>query len=139
LIAVDVSDDGLTCSEVGKWAEEKHGLVSFYAKLFSTGMKDKWHERVYIELYAGSGYSKIRETSRKIAGSPIQALTLEHPFDKYIFCEKNSKNLDALKVRVEKTAPLAKVTYVLGDCNQRIDDILAEIPPHSPDHRVLSL
>src|SRR5580698_503634 len=136
---MDVVDDGLTCPVVGKQAEEKHGLVSFYAKLFSTGMKDKWHERVYIELYAGSGYSKIRDTSRTIAGSPIQALTLEHPFDKYIFCEKNSKNLDALKVRVEKTAPLAKVAYILGDCNQRADDILAEIPPHSAGHRVLSL
>jgi three-Cys-motif partner protein len=138
-MAVDVADDGLTCSDVGKWAEEKHGLVSFYAKLFSTGMKDKWDERVYIELYAGAGYSKIRDTQRMIAGSPIQALTLEHPFDKYIFCEKSSKDLDALKVRVEKTVPHAKVAYVLGDCNQRIDDILAEIPPHSPGHRVLSL
>jgi three-Cys-motif partner protein len=136
---MDVVDDGLTCPVVGKQAEEKHGLVSFYAKLFSTGMKDKWHERVYIELYAGSGYSKIRDTSRTIAGSPIQALTLEHPFDKYIFCEKNSKNLDALKVRVEKTAPLVKAAYILGDCNHRVDDILAEIPPHSPGHRVLSL
>jgi three-Cys-motif partner protein len=136
---VDVSDDGLTCPVVGKWAEEKHGLVSFYAKLFSTAMKDKWDERVYIELYAGSGYCKVRDTSRTLAGSPIQALTLEHPFDKYIFCEKNSKNLDDLKVRVEKTAPLAKVAYILGDCNQRVDDIVAEIPQHSPGHRVLSL
>jgi three-Cys-motif partner protein len=138
-MAVDVSNDGLACPEVGKWAEEKHGLVSFYAKLFSTGMKDKWDERVYIELYAGSGYSKIRDTSRTIAGSPIQALTLEHPFDKYIFCEKRSKDLDALKLRAEKAAPLAKVAYILGDCNQRVDDILSEIPPHSPTHRVLSL
>ena len=136
---MDVVNDVWACPVVGKQAEEKHGLVSFYAKLFSTGMKDKWHERVYIELYAGSGYSKICDTSRIIAGSPIQAITLEHPFDKYIFCEKNPKNLDALKFRVEKTAPLAKVAYILGDCNQRVDDILAEIPPHSPDHRVLSL
>lgn len=136
---MDVSNDGRACPEVGKWAEEKHGLVSFYAKLFSTAMKDKWHERVYIELYAGSGYSKVRDTSRTIAGSPIQALTLEHPFDKYIFCEKKSKDVDALKVRVEKTAPSAKVAYIVGDCNQRVGDILAEIPPHSPGHRVLSL
>src|ERR1700722_16684267 len=109
--AVDVLSDGLACPEVGRWAEEKHGLVSFYAKLFSTGMKDKWHERVYIELYAGSGYSKVRETSRTIAGSPIQALTLEHPFDKYIFCERNPEELEALKVRVKRAAPYAKVAY----------------------------
>src|SRR5437763_10739163 len=93
------------------------------AKLFSTGMKDKWDERVYIELYAGSGYSKVKDTSRTIAGSPIQALALEHPFDKYIFCEKNPKALDALRVRVAKTAPSARVAYVCGDCNQRVGDI----------------
>jgi three-Cys-motif partner protein len=87
--AVEVDNDSLICPSVGRWSEEKHGLVSLYAKLFATGMKDKWDERVYIELYAGSGYSKIRDTSRTIAGSPIQALTLEHPFDKYIFCERN--------------------------------------------------
>jgi three-Cys-motif partner protein len=137
---VNVEDDGLFRGEdVGKWAEEKHAPVSFYAKLFSTGMKDKWHERVYIELYAGSGHSRIKDTSKIMAGSPLQALLLEHPFDKYIFCETNPKALDALKVRVARTAPSARVVYIGGDCNQRVSDILAEIPPHSTGHRVLSL
>ena len=136
---MDVADDGRFCSEVGRWAEEKHGLVSLYAKLFSTGMRHQWDERVYVELYAGSGYSKIRGTSRTIAGSPIQALMLEHPFDKYIFCEKKAKELDALRARVEQAAPSAKVAYILGDCNERVGDILAEIPAHSSGHRVLSL
>ena len=136
---MDVSDDGLLCPEVGKQSEEKHSLVSLYAKLFSTGMRDKWDERVYIELYAGAGYNKIRDTSRTIAGSPIQALTLEHPFDKYIFCEKGHRELDALRSRVEKTAPSARVVYITGDCNQHVDEILAAIPPHSTGHRVLSL
>lgn len=136
---MDIADDGLFCSEVGKQSEEKHGLVSLYAKLFSTGMKDKWDERVYIELYAGSGYSKIRDTFRTIAGSPIQALTLEHPFDKYIFCERGKKELSALRARVERIAPAAKVEYIAGDCNQCVDEILAAIPAFSPAHRVLSL
>ena len=137
---MDVEDDGLfRGKEVGRWAEEKHALVSFYAKLFSTGMKDKWDERVYIELYAGSGHSRIKDTKRIIAGSPLQALSLEHPFDKYIFCEVNPKALDALRIRVEKIAPSAKVAFILGDCNQRVSEIVAEIPAHSIGHRVLSL
>lgn len=137
---MDVQDDGLYMGEdVGKWAEDKHALVSYYAKLFATGMKDKWDERIYIELYAGSGHSKIRNTSRIIAGSPLQALTLEYPFDKYIFCETNPDALDALRTRVEKIAPSAKVAYVRGDCNKRVEDILSEISPHSSTHRVLSL
>lgn len=137
---MDVRDDGLyTGEDVGKWAEDKHALVSYYAKLFATGMKDKWHERIYIELYAGSGYSKIRNTTRIISGSPLQALALEHPFDKYIFCEANPVALGALRTRVEKIAPSAKVAYIQGDCNKRVGDILSEISPHSSGHRVLSL
>jgi len=137
--AVRVSDDDLLCPEVGKWAEDKHGLVSFYAKLFSTGMKDKWHERVYIELYAGAGYGRIRDTSITIAGSPLQALTLPDPFDKYIFCEEDPEKLEALEIRVKRAAPSANVSYIPGDCNQSVDEILAAIPPHSKDHHVLSL
>jgi three-Cys-motif partner protein len=136
---VDVLSDDLFCPEVGKWAEEKHGLVSYYAKLFSTGMKNKWEERVYIELYAGAGYAKVRDTPRTIAGSPIQALLLEDPFDKYIFCEADSRSLDALKARVKQVAPSAQVAYIEGDCNDHVDEILAEIPAYSRDHRVLSL
>jgi three-Cys-motif partner protein len=136
---VDVADDGMFCAEVGDWAEEKHSVVSLYAKLFSTGMKDKWNERVYIELYAGSGFAKIRHTSRVIAGSPIRALIVEHPFDKYIFCERQPRELGALKKRVGRMAPARKVEYVPGNCNERVDDILAKIPAHSTNHRVLSL
>ncbi len=137
---MDVADDGLFCGQpVGTWADEKHDRVSYYAKLFSTGMKAKWDERIYIELYAGAGYSKIRDTARIIAGSPIRALSLEHPFDKYIFCEKGAEELEALRARVNRTAPSARVAFIHGDCNERVDDILAEIPAHGPSHRVLSL
>jgi len=136
---LDVIDDGLFCPEVGDWAEEKHGIVSLYAKLFSTGMKEKWDERVYIELYAGSGFAKIRNTTRVIAGSPIRALTLEHPFDKYIFCEENAAQLDVLKKRVKQIAPQRAVAYVAGDCNEHISEVLANIPAPSANHRVLSL
>ena len=136
---MDVVDDGLFLPEVGEWAEEKHSVVSLYAKLFSTGMKDKWDERVYIELYAGSGFAKIKHASRVIAGSPIRALTLEDPFDRYIFCERQPRELDALKQRVARMAPSRRVEYVPGDCDERVEDILAKIPKHSQNHRVLSL
>jgi len=134
-----VLKDGLICPEVGGWSEDKHRLVSLYAKLFSSGMKDKWNRRVYVDLYAGAGYARIRGTARSIAGSPLQALVVEHPFDKYIFCEEDLKKLDALRDRVKRVAPDANVVYVAGDCNERIADILAEIPAGSVNDSVLSL
>lgn len=134
-----VLDDGLICPDVGAWAEEKHQLVSLYATLFSSGMKGKWGTRVYLELYAGAGFSRIRNSSRTIMGSPLRALKVKDPFDKYIFCEEDPEKLEALKARAQRIAPAANVAYVLGDCNQRRDEILTEIPTDSRLNRVLSL
>ena len=136
---LQLEDDGLPCPEVGSWAEEKHRLISLYAKLFSSGMKNKWDRRVYVDLYSGAGYSRIRGTGKIIPGSPIRALTMEDPFDKYVFCERADSNLEALKIRVKRTAARADVAYVSGDCNRRIDDILAEAPRGSRGETTLSL
>jgi three-Cys-motif partner protein len=132
-------DDGLVCPEVGGWTEEKHRLISLYATLFSSAMKEKWDNRIYVELYAGAGCSRLRGTSKLIVGSPILALTVKDPFDKYIFCEEDPEKLHALKIRVQRTAPTAKAVYVLGDCNKVADEILAEIPAGSSTDTVLSL
>jgi three-Cys-motif partner protein len=136
---IDVLDDNLVFDEVGAWTETKHTLVSLYAKLFSTGMKDKWGKRTYVELYAGSGHSKIRGTSKFIAGSPLHGLVLEHPFDKYVFCEEVLAKLNALRIRARRVAPNTKVAYVEGDCNDRVSNILAEIPVGSKADTSLSL
>jgi three-Cys-motif partner protein len=132
-------DDGYTIPEVGSWTEEKHRLVSLYSTLFSSGMKSKWGKRVYIELYAGAGYSRIRNTSRIIVGSPLLALTIKDPFDKYIFCEEDPDKLKALKLRVKRSAPEADAIYFLGDCNELAQEIVAAIPRGTKDDTVLSL
>jgi three-Cys-motif partner protein len=137
---VKVEADGLPYNDVGVWTEAKHRLVGYYAALFSAGMKDKWKKRIYIELYAGAGYSRIRGTERIIAGSPIQALGLKVPFDKYIFCEQNPAKLEALRVRVRRHAPpSADVAFIPEDCDSNVSQISAAIPQHSKNHKVLSL
>ena len=136
---IKVEDDGLTCPEVGRWAEEKYSLVGMYASLFSTGMREKWDERVYIDLYAGAGYSRVRGTNTVLAASPILALKVEDPFDKYIFCEEEERLLAVLKLRAKKVAPEANVSFIAGDCNRRVDRICNEIPTATSTHTVLSL
>jgi three-Cys-motif partner protein len=124
---------------VGAWAEEKRRLVSLYSTLFSSGMKAKWSRRIYVELYAGAGYSKIRGTSKFIFGSPLLALKVKDPFDKYVFCEEKANNLSALKTRSRQIAADADIAYVQGDCNKRTSEILAEIPKGSTGDTTLSL
>lgn len=136
---VKVEADGLPYNDVGTWTEAKHRLVAYYAALFSAGMKDKWEKRIYIELYAGAGYSRIRDSERVIVGSPIQALTLKVPFDRYIFCERNLQKLEALRVRARRHAPSADIVFISEDCDANVDAISAAIPKYSKDHKVLSL
>src|ERR1700722_2229255 len=96
-------DDGLYCGEsVGPWVEDKHRLVALYETLFSTGMKRKWDVRVYVDLFAGPGIVRVRETGKLLFGSPFLALQVKDPFDKYIFCEKNPLSIEALTARVKK-------------------------------------
>jgi three-Cys-motif partner protein len=137
--STQIQDDGLVCPEVGSWTEDKHRLVSLYTAMFSKGMKAKWHQRIYVELYAGAGYSRIRGTQKIILGSPLRALGAEKPFDKYVFCEASSKNIEALRIRVKRHFPSADVAYVEGDCDLKAPDILAEIPVGSRDNTVLTL
>jgi three-Cys-motif partner protein len=137
--SLQVDNDGLVCPEVRRWAETKYRLVSLYDELFATGMKNKWEQRVYVDLYAGAGYSHIQGTQTFLKGSPVLALTVASPFDKYIFCEEDEELLNALRVRATRISPQANVTYILGNCDAKIDEICAAIPRGSANNRVLSL
>ncbi|MGA3023839.1 MAG: three-Cys-motif partner protein TcmP [Bryobacteraceae bacterium] len=134
-----MDDDGLATPEVGGWAETKYRLLALYDQLFSTGMKNKWDQRVYLDLYAGAGYSRIQGTSRFLKASPLIALTVTHPFDKYIFCEERQDLLDALEARVERIGPQANVKCIPGNCDAEIERIYEQIPKGSSTNKVLSL
>ena len=137
-LPIPARDDGLFSSEVGSWVEDKHRLVALYDSLFSTGMKNKWDSRVYIDLYAGPGLLKVRDTAKFIWGSPIIALGAKDPFDKYIFCENDAEALAALRQRVARHFPTADVEFVEGSCDKQVDRISQFIPKASKTHHVLS-
>jgi three-Cys-motif partner protein len=120
--------DGLTTTSIRRWALDKYRLVFTYGRLFSTGMKRKWPVRTYIDLYAGSGFSQIEETAQIYRGSPLLALGLPDPFDKYIFCERDPSSLAALRARVARFFPAADVRFVEGDCDEQIAEITSNVP-----------
>src|SRR5262249_27865413 len=132
-------DDGLVTEEIGDWGQEKYRLLNLYARLFSASMKNKWDCRVYIDLFSGSGRSRIKGTNIIVQGSPLLAIGVDPSFDKYILCEKNPEKLAALKIRVSRDYPKASVDFQPGDANQFTGEILAKIPQHTKDFKVLNL
>ena len=129
--------DKLETPEVGAWAEKKYQLVHMYDELFASGMKNKW-TRVYLDLYSGAGKALVRKGGKVLLGSPLLALNIPDKYDKYVFCEENRTLLEALRTRVSTDYPDADVSYVHGDCNRNLEEIISHIPKHSPARKVLT-
>ncbi len=121
-------DDGLALPEIGIWAKQKHQKIAYYAGLFATSMKNKWDNRIYLDLYSCAGKGIIKEKRSVVPGSPLLSLNVSDPFDSYIFVEKNHENFCALKKRCERYFPERNCSFIEGDCNQRLMEILREIP-----------
>jgi three-Cys-motif partner protein len=137
--AGEESDDGLYYGEpVGVWAVKKYALVQMYNQMFATGMKKRWDKRIYIDLYAGPGKAKIRGSNRIVIASPLLALDIPDQYDRYIFCEKDREALEALESRVKRQYAQIDAHFVLGDSNEKIEEIVSLIPRPSRSQRLLS-
>ncbi|MGF7077512.1 three-Cys-motif partner protein TcmP [Mucilaginibacter sp. 3215] len=136
----EVEDDGLTIPEVGEWGKEKYNLLGYYAELFTKSMRDKWGNLVYIDLFASSGYCKIKSTGKIIKSGALIALSTPIHFDKYIFCEEDKDLIASLEKRIERDFPKerAKSVFIQGSCNEKIDEIIKNIPRYSVNNTVLN-
>jgi len=134
---IPVSDDGLYIPEVGSWGDEKYKLLGGYSEIFTSGMKNQWDSLIYIDLFAGAGYAKIKGSNKIRMTSALIALSVNHKFNKYILCEEDEKCFNALKERIGRHFPDANVQFIKGDSNRNVDEIIRAIPRHSKDERVL--
>ena len=62
--SIEAFDDGLYIPEVGPWAENKYEVLHHYNYMFSTGMKNRFHNRVYIDLFSSAGIARIRNSNK---------------------------------------------------------------------------
>ena len=133
-----LKDDGLITPEVGLWAEYKYRLVWNYAKMFAASMKAKWDARIYIDLYAGAGRSRIENTKTIVPASPLLAMDIPNKFDKYIFCENDKEKVQALKARIGRDYSDSNVSFIEADVNKNIEEVISNIPRHHKGFKVLT-
>lgn len=134
---IHVADDGLRIPEVREWSTRKYRLFGFYCDIFTTSMRPHWKNLLYIDLFAGAGYSRIKETGEILKSSAMIALSLPHKFTKYVFCEQDHALLGALRTRVERDFPDVSAEYVEGDCNENVERIVRSIPAYGPGNTLL--
>lgn len=133
----EASDDGLAVQCVGPWAIEKHDYLRRYVEATS-GARQQYLTRgprgqapggaAFIDLFAGPGRSRVRESAEFIPGSPLIAMAHERaPFTKIILCDIDRENVEALQRR---TAGDPRVVIIEGDCNETIPQVIREVPEH---------
>lgn len=126
-------EDGLVMNEdVGSWTPEKYRQIQLYMHQFTTGMKDKWRGKLtFVDLFAGTGLSRLKQTGEILLGSPLIALSMDQRFAKYIFCDEDTNKISVLKQRVSHLHAEADVQYFVGNCNDPKTDIDSLIPLNS--------
>lgn len=146
--AVSISD-ALPIRPSGSWIETKHKLLTYYAKMFATGMKSKWQNRVYLELFSGPGRCVVRNTNKEQLGSPLKVI--EHEFTHFIFTEMRVAAAEALAQRISLSKNAKNAEIWCGDCADAVGKInlpspsltFAFIDPtgigHAPFHLIETL
>lgn len=121
-------DDGLAMRDSGPWVAEKLDYLQRYIDIFTTSMHSKpWRAMHYIDLFSGPGKCKVPTAHAVYLGSPLLALTAEHPFNRYFFVDLSAHNISALQARVS-TSPLSdRVECLVGDSNQIVNHLVERI------------
>lgn len=128
-----VAPDGLPARESGVWVLEKKILVERYLGIFTKGVGKKWDGKLaYVDLFSGPGKNVIRESGEEVDGSPLLALKCD--FGSYVFVDV-PEVLATLRLRLRNHPKLARISFVEGDCNAVIDEILRLLPA---DHLTLA-
>jgi three-Cys-motif partner protein len=106
--------DGLPARISGQWAKEKLKYLDKYMHLFNVGMKNRWHNRVFLDLLAGCGKCVAEDTGEEFDGSPLRAIKCDEPFTRVICVESDTGLADALERRTMDQAQVIR-----DDCNNR--------------------
>jgi len=120
-------DDGLTIPSVGAWSAYKHHFLSRYLHAFVTAMRNKkWTSLHYVDLFAGAGIERLKNSGKLDWGSPLIAAQVPHPFARIHACEKDRQKFNALEQRLKNWQPKSQILQ--GNCNRHVSEIVQDIP-----------
>lgn len=108
------SSKPLKLDEVGAWSELKLEILKKYASAYTTILRGKGLHPIYIDGFAGAGQHVSRRTKALIAGSPLNALNVEPPFDEFHLVDLKKERVDNLQ---KLTKGKKTVNIYSGDSN----------------------
>lgn len=127
-------EDGLPLAEVGLWGpEEKHERLKRYIDISRATRKKFLGPRkagaTYIDLFAGPGRARVRETGQIVDGSPVLALKVAReggaPFSKIHIGDRQPEYVEACKRRLEVLS--APVQHYVGPARETVEQVAAKL------------
>lgn len=128
----------------GAWTEIKLDILKKYLNFYTTALKNKKFELLYIDAFAGSGSRTevipksplLGETERKITydGSAKIALEIEPHFDRYLFIDNNKERYNELK-KLRNLFPDTYIRVTEDDANTVIQDMCQRPIWHTNQYR----
>jgi three-Cys-motif partner protein len=108
--------------EIGYWSEVKLEILRKYAAAYSKilSAQSRLHH-IYIDAFSGAGKHISRATGEFVAGSPLNALSVEPPFREYHFIDLDHEKVERLRA-VVGTRP--DVTFYEADCNEVLPEAI---------------
>lgn len=95
-------------------------------------MKTKpWSGLHYVDLFAGPGIERIRETGALEWGSPLIAAQTTNPFSQLHLCELNKSKFGALETRVRRFVQPNPPQLIQGDANSNVEAVADSLPDGS--------
>jgi three-Cys-motif partner protein len=122
----------------GLHTKRKLDVLAKYLAAYATVMKKKDFDLYYIDGFAGSGASSAKsgptddvdptlfDTSVLVEGSPLRALNVSPPFDRYVFVDSNAKNVASL-AQLKADFPDRLIDIHQGDANSVLAEYCLEI------------
>jgi len=102
------------------WSIVKLLILSGWVYVYTTISPKHYEECWYIDLLAGSGTTRVKETGDIVIGSPFIAhFFARNPFTKYIYFEKNRRRYEALQLRAARLMG-SRALVINEDCNKAI-------------------
>ena len=97
-------------------------IIKEYAAAYSRILSAQTNPRLshlYIDAFAGAGIHVSRASGSPVAGSPLNALSVDPPFKEYHFIDLDGGKVEFLKAGIGERS---NVFFHEGDCNEKLQN-----------------
>jgi three-Cys-motif partner protein len=120
--------DGFPIFETPPWYYEKIGIIQSYLKAYHQRFDLRNKNKMLVYIGAGPGLAISPRDEYPSQSTPLEILSANEQFQRYIFCEKNTDFASALKVRIGQNHPDKHTIIIEGDINETVDKLSPYLP-----------